>query len=166
MCVCVLLFVCLQLYVLVLLCALFQVPRGGSESFQLPPLTPSSHPPQANSPLSAPPTATPPLQAGIARLGPHARVTPFPLTSTPLQCTPPFSAAGIARLGLQARVTVVFAGVVALDCGSRTLALSNGAQLGYDLLLIASGLQEESVAAFTEADPEVGGGPGFGYDRI
>ena len=71
-----------------------------------------------------------------------------------------YTAGVVARLGLEARVTILDAELVGLDSQQRVVSLSSESgesQLTYDLLLVTSGLQEQTRGRVGEKDPEAAG---------
>ena len=71
-----------------------------------------------------------------------------------------YTAGVVARLGLEARVTILDAELVGLDTKQRTVQIhgeEGESQLPYDLLLVTSGLQEQTRGRVGEKDPEAAG---------
>jgi NADH dehydrogenase FAD-containing subunit len=70
-----------------------------------------------------------------------------------------YTAGVVARLGLEARVTVLDAELVGIDAAQRVAQLGDVGEtrLAYDLLLVTSGLQEQTRGSVGESDPEAAG---------
>ena len=66
-----------------------------------------------------------------------------------------YTASLIARLGLEARLTMVDAELIGLDVQQRVMELSDGRQLPYELLLVTSGVQEQTRTELGKVDPDV-----------
>ena len=58
-----------------------------------------------------------------------------------------YTASVIAKMGLEARVSLLDAEMVGLDRAQQIIELSDGSQLGYDLLLVTCGLQVRRLRA-------------------
>ncbi|GAX75485.1 hypothetical protein CEUSTIGMA_g2928.t1 [Chlamydomonas eustigma] len=65
-----------------------------------------------------------------------------------------YTASLVARLGLEAGVHVLDGELVSLEVEQRVAELSDGVRLAYDLLLVTSGLQEQTRGNLGAKDPE------------
>ncbi|WIA39160.1 hypothetical protein OEZ86_005287 [Tetradesmus obliquus] len=67
-------------------------------------------------------------------------------------CT--YTAGLVARMGVQAAVTIVDGQMASLDTAQKLVGLDDGSQLPYDLLVVATGLQDQLGPAIAAACPE------------
>uniref|UniRef100_A0A383WNS6 Cilia- and flagella-associated protein 61 N-terminal domain-containing protein n=1 Tax=Tetradesmus obliquus TaxID=3088 RepID=A0A383WNS6_TETOB len=67
-------------------------------------------------------------------------------------CT--YTAGLVARMGVQAAVTIVDGQMASLDIAQKLVGLDDGSQLPYDLLVVATGLQDQLGPAIAAACPE------------